>query len=53
MGRKFRNFLKGIAVLVATVAVLLEMDILNLPGLAIYSFWILVISFAVVLIASR
>ena len=53
MGRKMRNLFKGIAVIIAAVAVLLEMDILNLPDLAPFSFWIMVIAFALMMLASR
>jgi hypothetical protein len=54
MGRKLRNFLRGVAVLIAVIAVLLEMGIVEILNVGqAQSFWILLISFGVILIASR
>lgn len=53
MSRKTRSLVKGSAVIIAGIAVLLYMGILNIPALAGYSFWILLIGFGLVLLVSR
>lgn len=53
MNNKTRSMLKALAVIVVLVAVLLETGILNLPSLLRYSFWMVVVSFGVLLISSR
>jgi len=53
MSNKTRSLLKGIAVLIVLMAVLMEMSVVIIPFLAIYKFWIVVIAFGLVLITSR
>jgi hypothetical protein len=53
MNRKTRSMTKGIAVVIAGIGALLEMGILNIPAMAVYSFWILLMAFGLVLLVSR
>jgi hypothetical protein len=53
MSNKTRSILKGIAVVLVLLAVLMHMGTVSIPALAVYRFWIVVISFGVVLITSR
>lgn len=53
MSRKTRSLIKGTSVIIAGVAVLLHMDILNVPSIAGYDFWILLIAFGLTLLVSR
>lgn len=53
MGRKMRSLLKGIALIIATVSVLTHIQILNIPQLYDYSFWLMVIAFGLVLLVSK
>ncbi len=53
MNNKTRNTLKLIAVVVVLLAVLMEMQILIIPMLVAYKFWLVVIGFATILLASR
>jgi hypothetical protein len=45
--------IKGIAMVIAGISVLLYMGILNIPAFAGYAFWILLISLGLTLLASR
>lgn len=45
--------IKSASVIIAGVAVLLFMGILNIPSIAGYSFWILLIAFGLTLLVSR
>jgi hypothetical protein len=53
MSNKTRSILKGIAVVLVLLAVLMHTGTVAIPALAVYRFWIVVISFGVVLITSR
>ena len=53
MSRRTRSLIKGTAVVIAGISVLLFTNILNIPALAGYSYWILLIAFGMVLITSR
>ncbi len=53
MNNKTRATLKLIAVIIVLVAVLMEMQIFIIPALVAYKFWLVVIGFAAILLASR
>lgn len=53
MSRRNRSLLKGVAILLVLVAVLMKMDVIIIPALSDYIFWIVVIGFAISLITSR
>ncbi|WKZ60728.1 MAG: hypothetical protein QY309_04435 [Cyclobacteriaceae bacterium] len=53
MSNKTRNIIKGIAVLLVLLAVMMQMQWVLIPALAVYKFWMVVIAFALVLITSR
>ncbi len=53
MSNKTRSMLKAIAVIVVLVAVLMEVGVFVIPALRGYMFWMVVISFGVLLISSR
>ncbi len=53
MSNKTRSILKAIAVILVLLAVLMQLQIVIIPALASYKFWIVVIAFGVVLITSR
>ena len=51
MSNKTRSVLKGIAVIIVLLAVLMHLGTISIPAVNNYRFWMVVISFAVVLIA--
>ncbi|MCU0418015.1 MAG: hypothetical protein MUC38_00025 [Cyclobacteriaceae bacterium] len=53
MSNKTRNILKVVAVLLVLLAVLMATRTVIIPSLAGYSFWMVVIAFAMLLIASK
>ncbi|MBX2966056.1 MAG: hypothetical protein KF845_07915 [Cyclobacteriaceae bacterium] len=53
MSNKTRNIIKGIAVLLVLLAVMMQMQWVLIPALVAYKFWMVVIAFALTLIASR
>lgn len=53
MSNKTRNIIKGIAVLFVLLAVMMQMQWVLIPALAVYKFWMVVIAFALTLITSR
>lgn len=53
MSNKTRNIIKGIAVLLVLLAVMMQMQWVLIPALAVYKFWMVVIAFALVLITSH
>ncbi|MGK7396942.1 MAG: hypothetical protein ACNS62_20365 [Candidatus Cyclobacteriaceae bacterium M3_2C_046] len=53
MSRKTRSLIKGIAVVLAGLSILAHMDILMIDFLKIYDYWLLVISFGLILLVSR
>ena len=53
MSSRTRSLIKLIAVLLVVLAVLMQLSIIIIPALAIYKFWIVVIAFAFLLIATR
>ncbi|WMN13046.1 hypothetical protein QYS49_35425 [Marivirga salinae] len=53
MSRKSRNLIKLVAIIIVLVLVFMELGIIAIPALATYKFWLSVVAFAMVLLASR
>lgn len=53
MSNRTRSILKGIAVVLVLLAVLMDLSIVIIPALSVYKFWIVVIAFGMVIISSR
>jgi hypothetical protein len=53
MSNKTRAILKGIAVILVLLAVLMHMQIVIIPAIAVYRFWLVVLSFGLLLISSK
>ena len=53
MSNKTRSVLKGLAVLLVLLAVMMQMQWVVIPALAGYTFWMVVIAFGLVLFSSR
>jgi len=50
---KTRSILKGIAVILVLLAVLMELKIIIIPAIVVYKLWIVVIAFGLLLIGSK
>lgn len=53
MSNKTRAVLKGIAVVLVLLAVLMQLQIVIIPAISVYRFWLVVISFGLLLISSK
>jgi hypothetical protein len=53
MSNKTRSVLKAIAVIFVLLAVVMKLGYVSIPALSAYTFWMVVIAFATVLIASK
>jgi hypothetical protein len=53
MSNKTRSILKGVAVILVLLAVLMELKIIIIPALVAYKLWIMVIAFGLLLIGSK
>lgn len=53
MSRRTRSLIKGISVIIAGISFLLFMNILNIPALQPYTYWILFVAFGLTLLVSR
>lgn len=53
MSNKTRSILKAIAVILVLLAVLMQLNIIIIPAVSVYKFWIVVIAFGTLLITSR
>lgn len=53
MSNKTRSVLKGIAVILVLLAVLMHIGTVVIPSISVYRFWIVVISFGLLLISSK
>jgi len=53
MSNKTRSILKAIAVILVLLAVLMQLQIVIIPTLVPYKFWIVVIAFGLMLVASK
>ncbi|HEX5169062.1 MAG TPA: hypothetical protein VFW11_07795 [Cyclobacteriaceae bacterium] len=53
MSNKTRSILKAVAVVFVILAVAIRLGWISIPAINVYSFWIVVIAFGVVLITGR
>jgi hypothetical protein len=53
MSNKTRSILKAIAVILVLLAVLMQLQIILIPAISVYKFWIMVIAFGLLLISSK
>ncbi|MGF1635898.1 MAG: hypothetical protein ACFCUU_02410 [Cyclobacteriaceae bacterium] len=53
MDRRTRYFIKALAIVIVLVAVLGELGILVIPSIIGYKFWLVVLAFGMLLLASR
>jgi hypothetical protein len=53
MSNKTRSILKALAVILVLMMVMMELKIVIIPAIALYKFWIVVIAFGLLLIASK
>lgn len=53
MSNKTRSILKAIAVIFVLLAVLMQLQIIIIPSVSVYKFWIVVIAFGLLLITSK
>lgn len=53
MSNKTRSILKAIAVILVLLAVLMQLQIVIIPAVSVYKFWIVVIAFGLLLISSK
>lgn len=53
MSNKTRNILKAIAVIFVLLAVLMQLQIVIIPAVSVYKFWIVVIAFGLLIISSK
>jgi hypothetical protein len=53
MTPKTRSLIKGIAVLIVLLAVLMEMQFVQIPTLSPYKLWLVVIAFAMILFTTK
>jgi hypothetical protein len=53
MSNKTRSILKAIAVILVLLCVLMQLQIVIVPAVSVYKFWIVVIAFGLLLISSK
>lgn len=53
MSNKTRSIIKAIAVIFVLLAVLMQLQIVIIPAMAVYKFWIVVIAFGLILITAK
>ena len=53
MSNKTRAILKGIAVVLVLLAVLMHLQIVIVPAISVYRFWMSVLAFGLLLISSK
>ena len=53
MSNKTRSILKGVAVIIVLLAVVMQLQIVIIPLLVPYKFWMVVIGFGLMLISSK
>jgi hypothetical protein len=53
MSNKTRSILKGVAVIIVLLAVVMQLQIVIIPFLTPYKFWMVVIGFGLMLISSK
>jgi len=50
---KQKNVLRMVAILIALLSLVMQLDWVRIPALAGYSYWMMTISFAIALLSSR
>ncbi len=53
MSNRTRSIVKGIAVLLVLLTVMMQMQWVVVPALVAYKFWLVVIAFGLVLVAAK
>lgn len=53
MSNKTRSILKAIAVILVLLAVVMKLGYVSIPALVAYTFWMVIVAFALMLIASK
>jgi hypothetical protein len=53
MSNKTRSILKAIAVVLVLIAVAMQLNWLSIPAMNVYRFWIVILSFGLLLISSK
>jgi len=53
MSNRTRSILKAIAVVIVLLAVVMKLGYVGIPALAAYTFWMVVLGFALMLAASK
>lgn len=53
MSNRTRSILKATAVILVLLAVIMKLGYVSIPALAAYTFWMVVIGFGLVLVASK
>jgi hypothetical protein len=53
MSNRTRSIVKGIAVLIVLLTVMMQMNWIAIPAIAAYKYWLVVIAFGLVLISSK
>ncbi|MCB0488678.1 MAG: hypothetical protein R2820_11905 [Cyclobacteriaceae bacterium] len=53
MSNKTRSVLRAIAVIIVLLAVLMDLQVIMIPAIAVYKFWMVVVAFGVMLITSK
>jgi hypothetical protein len=53
MSNKTRSIIKAVAVIVVLLCVLMKLGVVAIPALSAYTFWMVVVAFGLLLIASK
>ncbi|MEQ8303870.1 MAG: hypothetical protein RIB47_10795 [Cyclobacteriaceae bacterium] len=53
MSNKTRSVLKALAVIIVLLAVLMELNVIIIPAIVFYKFWMVVIAFGIMLISTK
>jgi hypothetical protein len=53
MSNKTRSILKGVAVILVLLAVVMQVGWVIVPAISVYRFWIVVIAFGLLIISSK
>ncbi len=53
MSNKTRSILRAIAVVIVLLAVLMDLQIVIIPAIAVYKFWIVIAAFGIMIISSK
>ena len=53
MSNKTRNILKITAVIIVLLTILMQLNIIAIPAISYYKYWMVVVSFGLLLISSK